>query len=93
MGKPVIWTEMTVEEIREYLEKRPTVILPLGCTEQHGYHLPVSVDILNAVEMAKRVKRIAIIAGIVLIVSQQYNQKKTSLHTVIPVTEIALSKY
>ena len=47
MGKPVIWAEMTVEEISEYLKKRPTVILPLGCTEQHGYHLPTSVDILN----------------------------------------------
>ncbi len=55
MGKPVIWAEMTVAEIREYLEKRPTVILPLGCTEQHGYHLPTSVDILNGAEMAKRV--------------------------------------
>ena len=55
MGKPVLWAEMTVEEIREYLKKRPTVILPLGCTEQHGYHLPTSVDILNAEELAKRV--------------------------------------
>ena len=55
MEKPIIWAEMTVEEIREYLEKRPTLILPLGCTEQHGYHLPTSVDILNAEEIAKRV--------------------------------------
>jgi len=53
MAKPVIWAQMTVEEIREHLEKRPTVILPLGCTEQHGYHLPTSVDILNAEEIAK----------------------------------------
>ena len=55
MAKPVIWAQMTVQEIREYLKKRPTVILPLGCTEQHGYHLPTSVDILNAEEIAKRV--------------------------------------
>ena len=55
MGKPVIWAEMTVAEIREYLQKRPTVILPVGCTEQHGYHLPTSVDILNAEQLSKRV--------------------------------------
>lgn len=55
MKKAVIWAEMTVEEIREYLRTRQTVILPLGCTEQHGYHLPTSVDILNAEEIAKRV--------------------------------------
>jgi len=55
MKKPVIWAEMTVAEIREYLKKRPTVILPVGCTEQHGYHLPTSVDILNAEELAKRI--------------------------------------
>lgn len=55
MGKAVLWGEMTVEEIREYIKKRPTVILPVGCTEQHGYHLPTSVDILNAEELAKRV--------------------------------------
>ena len=55
MQNPVIWAKMTVQEIREYLDNRPTVILPLGCTEQHGYHLPTSVDILNAEEISKRV--------------------------------------
>lgn len=55
MGKSFIWSEMTVEEIRNYLKKRPTVILPVGCTEQHGYHLATSVDILNAQEIAKRI--------------------------------------
>ena len=55
MDKPVIWAEMSVDAIREYLKKKPTVILPLGCTEQHGYHLPTKVDILNAEEIGKRV--------------------------------------
>ena len=27
----------------------------MGCTEQHGYHLPTKVDILNAEEVSKRV--------------------------------------
>lgn len=55
MSEPIIWAHKTVAEIREYLRKRPTVILPIGCTEQHGYHLPTCVDILNAEELAKRV--------------------------------------
>ncbi len=55
MPEPFLWAHKTVAEIREYLQKRPTVILPIGCTEQHGYHLPTCVDILNAEELAKRV--------------------------------------
>lgn len=57
MSEPIIWAHKTVSEIREYLQKRPTVILPVGCTEQHGYHLPTCVDILNAEELAKRVSK------------------------------------
>lgn len=55
MSRPILWSEMTVAEIRNYIQRRPTVILPIGCTEQHGYHLPTCVDILNAEELAKRV--------------------------------------
>jgi creatinine amidohydrolase len=55
MQYAILWSEMTVAEIREYIKKRPTVILPIGCTEQHGYHLPTKVDILNAEELSKRV--------------------------------------
>ena len=31
-----IMAEMTVKEIRESLKKVTTVLLPMGCTEQHG---------------------------------------------------------
>ncbi len=40
--------EMTVKEIREYLKTNKTIIVPYGVVEQHGYHLPVSMDIHNA---------------------------------------------
>lgn len=50
--------EMTVREIREYLQHNQTIILPYGVVEQHGYHLPLSMDIHNAevpcYELAKR---------------------------------------
>ena len=40
--------EMTVKEVREYLKTNKTIILPYGVVEQHGYHLPLSMDIHNA---------------------------------------------
>lgn len=39
---------MTVEEVQEYLTHNQTIILPYGLCEQHGYHLPLDVDIRNA---------------------------------------------
>jgi len=54
LGKARIMFNMTVKEIVEGLEQTRTVILPVGIVEQHGYHLPVSVDIHNAVQIAER---------------------------------------
>lgn len=53
MTKARIMFDMTVEEVREGLKDMKTVILPVGCTEQHGYHLPLSVDIHNATEVTR----------------------------------------
>ena len=39
---------MTVEEIQSYLQENKTIILPYALCEQHGYHLPLDVDIRNA---------------------------------------------
>jgi len=51
------WEKMTVREVRAYLERRRSVIVPLGVTEQHGYHLPLCTDMLCARETAIRVGR------------------------------------
>lgn len=40
--------DMTVKEVRTYLKKNQTIIFPYGVVEQHGYHLPLSMDIQNA---------------------------------------------
>lgn len=45
--------EMTVADFQRGLERTQTVILPLGCVEQHGYHLPLSTDIIIGYETAK----------------------------------------
>ena len=49
---------MTIKDVEEGLKKTQTVILPVGCVEQHGWHLPLSTDMYNAIELAKAVSEI-----------------------------------
>lgn len=42
--------KMTVNDMKKAMEKTKTVIIPTGVVEQHGYHLPLSTDIINAVK-------------------------------------------
>src|SRR5579859_1524589 len=44
---------MTWPEIREAVKMDPVIVLPVGTTEQHGYHLPLMVDYLCAGEVAR----------------------------------------
>lgn len=37
---------MTVKQVREGLKETQTVIIPNGIVEQHGFHLPLSTDII-----------------------------------------------
>ena len=46
---------MTVEDMQEALARTRTVLVPLGVTEQHGYHLPLSTDVHTAYQTARRV--------------------------------------
>ena len=41
--------KMTVQDMKTAMEHTKTVIIPVGVVEQHGFHLPLSTDILNAV--------------------------------------------
>ena len=43
-----VMENMTVKLVRKYLERKKSIILPLGVTEQHGYHLPLKTDSLIA---------------------------------------------
>ena len=38
------WADLTVEEFRAVDRDRAIAVLPVGATEQHGPHLPLSVD-------------------------------------------------
>ena len=42
-----IMKNMTVKDMKEAMKQTKTVIIPTGVVEQHGYHLPLSTDILN----------------------------------------------
>lgn len=44
--------EMTRLDIESAIKNGMGIILPVGSTEQHGYHLPVSTDTIIAVESA-----------------------------------------
>ena len=90
MGNPVLWAYMTVAEIREYLRKRPTVILPIGCTEQHGYHLPTKVDILNAEELSNRVSAET---GIAVLPTVNYSYSGGELPGTINISPNVLTLY
>ena len=36
--------DMTWVEVKEWLQKTDTVIVPIGSSEQHGPHLPIGID-------------------------------------------------
>jgi creatinine amidohydrolase len=54
MAENIMMSEMTWTEVEEALKERPVAILPVGATEAHGPHLPLSADTVIAREMAQR---------------------------------------
>jgi creatinine amidohydrolase len=54
MADQIEMSEMTWTEVDEAMKDRPVGLLPVGATEAHGPHLPVSADTVIATEMARR---------------------------------------
>ncbi|MCC7300898.1 MAG: creatininase family protein [Verrucomicrobia bacterium] len=50
-----VMEHMTVKEVRDYLQRKQSIILPIGVTEQHGYHLPLETDSLIARNLGKMI--------------------------------------
>lgn len=46
------WSRLTREDLRRAIE--PIVVVPVGSTEQHGYHLPLGTDAILAEAVARR---------------------------------------
>ena len=54
MGDQTPWLyERTWPEVRAYLERDDVILLPVGSTEQHGWHLPVMTDAAEAIAVAR----------------------------------------
>jgi creatinine amidohydrolase len=47
--------ELTSPEFKKEAKRNPLVILPFGSTEEHGSHLPLSTDSLQAEEIVRRI--------------------------------------
>lgn len=47
-----VMEEMTVQTVRQYLQRKRSILIPIGITEQHGYHLPLNTDALIAARLA-----------------------------------------
>lgn len=51
----MIWEYLREEEFKEAIEKSAGVcVLPVGCLEKHGQHLPVGTDVIHVTEVARR---------------------------------------
>lgn len=50
-----VMEEMTVKTVRAYLERKRSIIVPLGVIEQHGYHLPLKTDALIATHLGRMI--------------------------------------
>ena len=55
--KSVFLAEITNRELELFLEQHQTIYIPVGATEQHGPHSPVSTDVLIPQEIARRVAK------------------------------------
>ena len=51
----MLWENLREEQFLEAIEKsKGLCILPVGCLEKHGQHLPVGTDVIHITEIAKR---------------------------------------
>lgn len=64
----IMLMEMTWPEVKEALKETNVIIIPIGSIEQHGLHLPLETDYIQAIELAKRIaeKAGALVAPVIL---------------------------
>jgi len=54
MRENIVIPEMTWTEVDQAMKDRPVALLPVGATEAHGPHLPLSTDTVIATELSRR---------------------------------------
>jgi creatinine amidohydrolase len=55
VGKPILWEELSWKDVDKLTKTTKMAIIPTAACEQHGPHLPLSVDAIDCYEVAKRV--------------------------------------
>ncbi|MBQ2932398.1 MAG: creatininase family protein [Clostridia bacterium] len=51
----MLWENLREEEFKEAIQKSAGLcIVPVGCLEKHGQHLPVGTDVIHITEIARR---------------------------------------
>ena len=55
----MLWENLCEQEFKKAIkESKGVCILPIGCLEKHGQHLPVGTDVIHISEIAKRASEI-----------------------------------
>ena len=56
-NKFISWNlgDLTYVDIKEYLQHKDSILVPMASTEQHGPHLPLYTDTITAIEVSARV--------------------------------------
>ena len=55
----MLWENLTVEEFKESLKiTKGVAIIPIGCLEKHGYHMPLGTDMFIAKNLAIKASEI-----------------------------------
>ena len=55
MTTKILYEEMTWPETKQAVAEGRVVMIPVGTTEQHGHHLPLSTDVLCCYSVCKKV--------------------------------------
>lgn len=50
-----VMADMTVKMVRDYLKRKNSIIIPVGVIEQHGHHLPLKTDALQAEHLSRMI--------------------------------------
>jgi len=77
---------MTWEEVSEALKETDIVILPVASTEQHGPHLPLGTDSINATYLVRRIAEKLSEEGIKVVVAPTIPFGASSAHMAFPGT-------
>ena len=64
----IYYGEQTRVQIEEYIKKNAVIILPVGTTEEHGFHLPVETDAIIAKYLGDELGKAVQGAGIPVLV-------------------------